>query len=80
MERPDAKDTVEGIFEWWLLADARRWNRESVVKAVEFLSAKGWLIKRATASANEIYGADPSRLDEIKTYIAGSGNKDSEIC
>jgi hypothetical protein len=48
VEHPCAKDTPEGILQWWRLKDISEWGEEDVQKALDFLTSKGWLTERKT--------------------------------
>ena len=65
---PDAKDTPEGILKWWLAEGQGEWGKEDVQKALDLLTAKGWLTTRATAPAKGIYGLNRDHLEEIKIF------------
>ena len=70
MHYPDAKDTPEGILKWWLEEGQGEWSKEDVQKALDVLTAKGWLTTRATAPAKGIYGLNRDHLEEIKIFCA----------
>jgi hypothetical protein len=83
VEHRFAKDTVEGITQWWL----RDWNPPpslpEVESAVEALVQKGWMAKRKTSSTQgfderklhiaekqqNLYGLKESRLPEIEEFL-----------
>jgi hypothetical protein len=72
VERPDAKDTIEGIQMWWLLRkNVPRRSRSDVQKALDYLTSKGWLIKREIVASTDLYGINPNRMDEIKEFLRG---------
>lgn len=69
IEHPDAKDTIEGILEWWLPAGQAEWGKGEVQKVLDFLTSKGWLTKRETTPSNNIYGINKDQLEEIKNFL-----------
>jgi hypothetical protein len=73
LERPDAKDTIEGIQKWWLLRkNVPQRKRADVQGALDSLTSKGWLIKREIAPSTNLYGINPERIDEIKEFLRSS--------
>jgi hypothetical protein len=69
IKNPDAKDTLDGIYRWWLPKEHREWGREEVRKAVDMLTSKGWLTKRGTIPSKEIYGINRDRLQDIENFL-----------
>lgn len=67
-EHLDAKDTLEGILEWWLPKDYAKW-REDVKGALDFLISRKWLTKRKTPDHRVLYGINQERLEEIKAFL-----------
>jgi hypothetical protein len=65
---PDCKDTLDGIFKWWLHESQAGWTRTEVQQALDFLTAKGWLTTRGTAPAKTIYGLNRDHLEAIKIF------------
>jgi predicted RNA binding protein YcfA (HicA-like mRNA interferase family) len=72
LERPDAKDTIEGIQKWWLRKNAAQRRRTDVQRALDCLTSQGWLIKREIAASIDLYGINPNRMDEIKEFLGSS--------
>ena len=72
LERPDAKDTIEGIEKWWLRKNVPQRRRIDVQRALDDLTAKGWLIKREIGASIGLYGINPTRSDEIKEFLESS--------
>ncbi len=73
VEHPYAKDTPEGILQWWRLEGKSEWRKEDVQKALDALTAKGWLTKRQTIPSKEIYGVNKDQLQEIESFLQQSG-------
>jgi hypothetical protein len=74
IKNPDAKDTLEGIYKWWLPKWHSRQGRDEVQKAVDLLTSKGWLTNRGTTPSREIYGINRDRLQEIKSFLQSGGS------
>jgi hypothetical protein len=68
LEHPDAKDTAEGIREWWLAAGVRGLRQDDLDDALTQLLDAGWL---TTASFGEttVYGLDHARRDDIRRWL-----------
>jgi hypothetical protein len=69
VEHPDAKDTPEGIYKWWLPKGHSDWRKAEVQRALDLLTSKGWLTKRGTVPSKEIYGINKDKLGEIKNLL-----------
>jgi hypothetical protein len=69
VDHPDAKDTREGIHNWWLPGGHVEWENEEVQAALDLLIAKGWLTKRETSPAQTIYGLHKERVEEITRFL-----------
>jgi hypothetical protein len=68
IKNPDAKDTIEGVRQWWLPEDYREQGQEQVEEILNFLVTKNWLTLRMT-SQQRIYGLNKTRLKEIKVFL-----------
>lgn len=73
---PDAKDGCDGIHRWWLPDDALNQGKDNVESALNFLVSKGWVRKRKTKSAKEIYSLNKYRLNEIEKFMQATGTQD----
>ena len=69
VQHPDAKDTPEGIYKWWLPEGYTNRGRDEVYKALEFLTSQGWLLRRQTRRHEEIYGLNKEYLEEITDFL-----------
>jgi hypothetical protein len=72
VEHPDAKDTSEGIYKWWL-PDGHGWGREEIQAVLDLLTSKRWLTKRGTVPSKEFYGMNKDRLPEIRSFLQKFG-------
>jgi hypothetical protein len=52
---PEAKDTLEGIAEWWLAEDKISQSVEKVAKALAWLVESGKLVERHVAGGMTIF-------------------------
>lgn len=61
----DAKDTLEGIAQWWLLKEGRERSLREVESAVALLLARGLLVETRRGALPPFYGINRDRLDQI---------------
>jgi hypothetical protein len=66
---PDAKDTADGIGEWWR-PTSTAWSTRDVRTALEFLASLGWVTVRHVGDHVRLYGVNAERLPEIKAFLA----------
>jgi hypothetical protein len=80
IDHPDAKDTMQGILHWWLPGGIVAWEEEAVEEALNALVARGWVTRRQTISAQQLYGVNKAKLEEIKMFLREleSGSEESE--
>jgi hypothetical protein len=68
-QHPDAKDTSEGILQWWLApGDAPR-GTEEVEEILDYLVTIGWLIETKIGSSPKLYGVNEERLEDIRAFL-----------
>jgi hypothetical protein len=78
VEHPDAKDTLEGINEFWLGHGRIHYGKTKVRDALEFLAeTKHWLTKNKAGASVTLYGLNKERLAEINRYLGESGQCDN---
>lgn len=66
MRHPEAKDTLEGITQWWLAADSAA---AAVDRALEGLVEKGWVAVWNVGARRRVYGLERERRGEIETWL-----------
>jgi hypothetical protein len=69
MDNPDAKDTLEGIADWWLLQQDIKRNVALIRKTVDELIHKGLLLERHGDDMRKYYQVNQERLQEISALI-----------
>jgi hypothetical protein len=74
VDHPDAKDTVDGINEFWFSHASVHHGKSEVRDALEFLAeTKHWLSKNKAGAAVTLYGLNKRRLAEIKGFLQQVG-------
>jgi hypothetical protein len=66
---PEAKDTLEGIAEWWLLQSKIEEAVKRVSEAVEWLVANGYLLENRVTGSKTIYEINPTKRDEAMKFL-----------
>lgn len=68
----NAKDTLEGIIQWWISNEPRfKWRKEEVQATIDFLVSKGWLVIRYNqVSPQKIYAVNKERVEEMEAFLA----------
>lgn len=70
VQYPDAKDSVDGIRDFWLSQQAGRPSREQVRQALDYLvDEKGWFTRKVSGAAVDLYGIDKTFLPEVRKYL-----------
>lgn len=67
-EHPDAKDTVDGITEWWHPGSGAANNPADVKEALRFLTGRGLLVERRRGGTR-LYAFGPGRMDEAAALL-----------
>ena len=81
---PDAKDTVEGVHQWWLGRLQTRIDARGVRKALHNLEKAGWVISSERRGTGMVYGLNADRRHELRHILPGArygqeaGSVDSE--
>ena len=66
---PDAQDSLEGIFKWWLLDGKVKWGREAVQELLDSLVTIEWLTEREVAQSKPVYGINKEQIPAIKAFL-----------
>jgi hypothetical protein len=69
---PDAKDTAEGIINWWVGGRGVKIDRGDVKIALQYLVARDWLVVTGSVSDHQIYGLNQARRTELLQLLKPS--------
>jgi hypothetical protein len=69
VENADARDTLEGIVEWWLLDETIRPNAIEVKRVLDDLVAKKLVLERKTGDKRIHYCVNPRKKKEIRALL-----------
>src|SRR5438132_14207439 len=69
---PEAKDTVEGIAQWWLLHEWHEPLRVHVERAVSWLCSQGLILEIRRPGVPPYYQRHPQQREAITEFLQGS--------
>jgi hypothetical protein len=69
VRHPDAKDTVDGIMQWWLSGAYLGLREDELTAALDELARKGWLTVATHGASATVYGLNRPRLDEVLHWL-----------
>jgi hypothetical protein len=72
VQHPDAKDTIEGIRQWWKPQGSREWRNNEVQTALDRLLARNWLIMRELSPMQKVYSVNKKHIHEIRASLLKS--------
>jgi hypothetical protein len=70
-EHPQAKDTIEGISQWWLTHEGGRYKVGEVERAVLRLVSADLIVANERKGSARCYGANPRKLEAISKILNG---------
>ena len=73
-KHPKAKDTIDGIANWWFLTE-RRPRRVEVELAVSFLLSNDLIVETKREGLVPFYAINPRKLEEISRLLKGAGSR-----
>ena len=69
VEHPNAEDTVDGIKQWWLLAQLIQTSDRDVEAALSALVEEGWLVRVNRVDSADCYKVNSKRRGEIRKLM-----------
>jgi histidinol phosphatase-like PHP family hydrolase len=69
IKQPSAKDTIQGITEWWILKQQIDCAVEMVSQALSRLVAKGYVSVQLHPNASRLYEINRERIEDIKVAL-----------
>ncbi len=69
VEHLEAKDTMQGIMQWWLLDGRPPVRPSDVSAALEDLVVRGWITATSLGPGAVLYGLDKTRIDEVRDFL-----------
>jgi hypothetical protein len=70
VKHPDAKDTIEGIENWWLPDSTTGEAKQKLKESLDTLVSKGWLVARRSHQSETIYSLNRESLPEIRQLLS----------
>ena len=75
---PDAKDTLDGIAQWWLLKEWTARKIKDVKSGVSVLLSKGLIIERKREGLPPYYWLNRAKENEIRQILNSSDSNSLE--
>ena len=72
-DHPEARDTLEGIVQWWMLERKIRHQIALVREAIQELVGKGFLLEEPIPGSKKSYQVNPRKQREIQRLIRTAG-------
>jgi hypothetical protein len=69
---PEAKDTVDGIAQWWLLPEGNERLLVHVERAVSWLLSQGLMLEIRRPGVPPYYQRHPQQREAITRFLAGA--------
>lgn len=69
VKQPRAKDTLQGISEWWILKEQIFQSVEGVSKALDLLISKGFVVIIEYENQEKYYQLNEAKFPEIKKIL-----------
>ena len=66
IDHPNARDTLEGIVEWWLLEQQIKFQTARVKDALSDLVARGLILEKKGSNSHFHYRVNQSKYEEIQ--------------
>ncbi len=66
---PDAKDTAEGVGNWWLNGEGISVDVEAVRGSLEYLVKLGWVMATSRHAGVTVYGLNQSRRHALQGFL-----------
>lgn len=74
---PEARDTAEGIAQWWLRREWVERKIEDVQNAIQSLTNRGFILEEPNAGVCDmLYRLNPYQRDAIKALLRNTGSGD----
>lgn len=72
VQHPDAKDSIDGIRDFWLPPQTGRPSRDKVRQVLDHLvDEKRWFTRKVSGAAVTLYGLDKNTLPQVRQYLRG---------
>lgn len=75
VNRPDSKDTAQGIIEWWILQQELEVRVQHVKDALIELVRNGYILENRTQNSNALYFLNKGRITEIERVLDLDSNR-----
>jgi hypothetical protein len=66
---PDAKDTVEGVGNWWLNGEGIKIDAHMVRGSLAYLVKRGWLTATEGHAGLTLYGLNKNRQSALRQFL-----------
>jgi hypothetical protein len=69
---PEAKDTLDGIAQWWLRREPSAQVLQDVERAVLWMLGQGFLLETSRPGVSPYYWLNPQRREKIAQFLQGT--------